>query len=794
MNSLLVDVRHAARRWRRHARFAAAAMILLALGIGANAGIFSVIRAVVLRPLPYPDPERLVALIGSRDGTPTPSGVMSAPDVADYGAQVPSFTAIGGVATTQVSLTDAGAPAATLVGRVTPGFFAALGIQPTIGRLPTRDDFTPSNPAVAVLGHALWSEAFGRAPDVIGRTVRLNDRPVVVVGVLPADPLQYPSDRIALWIPLRSDDSRGSRNLSVVARLAPGASPESAGRDLRLVATRLAATYPETNASRSAVVRPLHDEVTGPTRPALLLIMAATGLVLLIACANLGHLLLAQATGRSAEFGVRIALGAGTRRLVQQLLVEGLMLAVPGALLALLLADWLATAFVTLSPVALPRGETIAIDGTVLAFTAAAGILTTLVAGLTPALAVRFGTRGIAAGAGGARAGAGRYTNRVGGGLVVTQVALSGTLLVGATLLLQSFVRLHRVEPGFDADRRLVFAVSLPGTRYPTAQARLGFFQGLERSLAELPGVGRVGAVSTLPLSGGNLCDQGTVEDGRPFADCVEFRAASPGYFAAMRQPLLAGRGLQPTDLPGAPTVAVVNETLARMAWPGGSPLGRRVDLVGETFTVVGVVGDVRQFGPEQPVRPELYAPVAQATLPWMAYVVETAGDPAAMVRVASAAVWELDPALPLREVSTYDRLLADVTHAQRARAVIVGALAAAALLLAMLGVYALLSYLVAARTREIGVRLALGASAGRVVREVLGRSVALVAVGSVAGAAGAFALSGLLRAFLFSTNPHNPTAYVIVTGGLVAAAIVAATTPARRAARIAPAEALRHE
>jgi putative ABC transport system permease protein len=787
------ELRFAFRQLVKQPAFAGVVVAILALGIGANTGIFAIIRAVVLRPLPYPDAERLVAVIGTNKGTRTPAGVLSAPDVADYATQVPSVVAIGGVAAGQFNLTGAGAPAVALVGRVTPGFFGALGVRPALGRLPVAGDFARSSAAIAVLSDTTWRTVFGGARDVVGRTVRLDDAPVTIVGVLAPDPLQYPSDQIGLWTPLRSDDSRGSRNLVTVARLAQGASLATANADLAVVARRLETAYPESNADRGATVQPLHEVVAGPTRPALFLTIGATAIVLLIACANLGNLLLARVMNRGHEFAVRIALGAGRRSLILQLLMEGFVLVLPGALLGLLVADWLGSAFVQFSPVALPRGGTVHVDGSVLAFTTAATVLTTLLAGLIPALGLTVRRAGSTLRTHATRAGRPRSVARAADALVVAQIALSSALLVAAGLLLQSFLRLRQVEPGFDTHDRLVFSVSLPQSRYDSAEARAAFYERLERALADLPGVEGVGAVSTLPLSGGNLCD-GATEAERAVADCVDFRAVSPSYFRTMRIPLMGGRALTATDGPGGARVAVINQTLARHGWPDASPVGHRITLFGQTFEIVGVVGDVRHFGPARPVPPELYAPLTQVPLPWMAYVVHTSGQPERAASLASAAVWRLDPDLPVRDVSTLDRWLSDAMREKRSRALLVGLLAGSALLLAVLGVYGLLSYVVASRTRDIGVRVALGASGGRVMHEVLQRALTLVAIGAVVGSATAFMLSGLLRGFLFATRPQDPTTYAAVVATFFVAGALAAARPARRAAHVAPMEALRHE
>ncbi|NIR45689.1 MAG: ABC transporter permease [Gemmatimonadetes bacterium] len=793
MTGAWTHLRYAVRRLVRNPTFSVVAIVMVAAGIGANTAVFSVVEAVLLRSLPYQEPGRLVAGLGTREGSPTPSGVLSAPDLADYLEGTPGIVAMGGVATTRRILTDAGDPLAAVAGRVTPGYFETVGLRAVAGRLPSRADFRPESPPVIVLAHSTWVTRFGARPDVVGTTVRLHDRPATVIGVLEYDPLHFPERGIDVWIPLRSDMSRGSRNLTAVARLADDVTIDEAQQQLDVVAARLRAEYPDSNAERGVLLRRFDEAVTGPFRAPLFLALACTGLVLLIMCANLGNMLLARTAARAREFGIRAALGAGRRHLARDLLLESAVLVLAGGAAGILLAAWLADAFVAFVPTPLPRGELVSIDRMVVGFALAVCAVTTLVATLIPALGLREARLHILLKAGGKSSAGSPGRSAAGSALVVAQVAFSCVLVVGAGLLLQSFVRLSRVDTGIATENRLAFRLQLPSRRYPEDADRLRLYDRLTRRLADLPGVLRAGAVSTLPLSGGNLCDDVTI-GGEALGVCAEARAVGAGYFETLRIPLLEGRGFGPADDADAPRVALVNDALARRAWPDRSAIGRRIETFGIEFEVVGVLAGVRHFGPSQPTPLEIYTPVAQATFPWMTFVIETRGDPRALLANVQRVVWELDPELPLETVATLDELLSGTKSGERFRAALVGGLSGLALALAAFGLYGLLAFLVEGRAREFGIRMALGADGGRLVADVLGRAIKLAGIGLALGLALSIAAARGLETFLFATSTYDPAAYLASLGILMMIAVAAASLPARRAARVDPVEALRQE
>lgn len=793
------DLRFALRHFARQPRFAITVVVTLALGIGSVTALFSVADAVLWRPLPFAEPERLVRVWGEHRGDPRNN--LNPLDALDFRAQVGSFDSLAVLHLTRGTLTGAGEPLALTVGRVSADFFATLGIDPALGRFFGRQEEEPGSERVVVLSHELWQRAFGGDSGVLGRAVSLGGEPYTIVGVAPPGARHFAWElerRADLWRPLAVDprrQGRGGHFVHAAARLAPGATVEGAQAELSAVVARLAREHPDLAPYWGARVEPLHEAVAGPARRGVVLLLGAGALVLLVACANVATLLLARAVARRGEVGVRVALGAGAGRLLRQMLVEAGLLASAGALAGLAFAAALVAGLRQLGAAQIPRLELAEIDGTTLAAAAGAAALTVLLFGLLPALRLaRLGRANPAAARGAAARG-----HRLERGLVVAEVALSLTLLVGAGLLLQSLWRVLRVDMGMRPERAVSFGVAFTGR--PLAADAPAAYARLERRLAALPGVEAVGWTSHVPLSGAYSCD-GVFPEGSPAVSadddvCAEARAATPGYFPALGLRLVAGRLLDERDAAGAAPVVVVNRTLAASWWPGERAVGRRLKWGGAASDdpwreVVGVVADVRHFGLDEPALPEVYSPHAQLPYDNMYAVVRTAGDPAALIAEAARVVREMDPGVPLVDPRPMAELVAGSVAVRRLRAGLLGGFAALALLLCGIGVYGVMSHLVGERRGEIGVRMAVGARSGQVLRAVLREGLALGAAGLVAGAAGVLAMPRLLGGLLFGVEPLDPPTLAAAALALLAVAALAAWLPARRAAAVDPVRVLR--
>ena len=803
LEELAHDARHALRQLRAAPGFTAVALLTLALGIGANTAIFSVVRGVVLRPLPYAEPERVVRVFETtRAGE---RSAVSPTNFADWRDQARSFAGLAAITGGDATLTRAGAePLVVEQQWATAELFAVLGTRPIVGRVFAPGDDRVGAPRIAVLGEGLWRRAFGADPGVVGRTVTIDGEPYDVVGVVPAGagfPVQG-----ELWTPLELDPAelptmRGAHYLRVVGRLAPGATVESAAAEMRAIGARLAQQYPRWNEGEGADVAGARDAMVGEVRTPLLVLLAAVGLVLLVACANVANLLLARGVGRAGEMAVRAALGAGRGRLARQLLTESAVLALLGGLLGTAVAVGLTRLFVRYAPTDLPRLAEVRVDGTVLAVALLTVVVVGALAGVGPALqsgrvgldrALREGGRG----------GVGRGGLRVVDGIAAAEMALAVMLLVGAGLLVRSFDRLRQVDPGFVPEQALSFTVTLPEATYESPDRQRRFAEALVARVGALPGARSAGATFLLPLAGGyyglsveTLDDQPVTIEPQPSA---QIRTATPGFFAAMGIRLVQGRGITAADRAGAPPVVVVNETAARRLFPDGRAIGRRITLGtkrdGVPFggEIVGIVGDVRQRGLDADALPEVYASHDQWPFRDLAVVVRAAGDPAALASGVRAIVRDLDPNLPVSTLATLEEVVGASVARPRFYMLLLGGFAAAALLLAAIGVYGVISYAVGRRTREIGVRLALGATSGRVLREVVGRGLALATIGLVVGGAGALVVTRLLRSLLFGVGATDPVAFAGAALLLVAVAVGAAIVPARRAARVSPIAAMR--
>jgi predicted permease len=803
MDRLLQDVRHTLRGLARRPTFAAAALVTIALGVGANTAIFSVVDGILLRPLPYPRPDALVRLYLSSPEHDVLHGELSALDLADWGERARAFEGIAGYLSGREILAEAGDPVELQTTYVTSDFFPVLAMPVRAGR-PLVDEDHRQATRNAVISERLWRSRFASDPAVLGRTLRLDGHPVSIVGVAP-QAFRYPSPEIDVWMPhslLTEDhvgpDVRDNRYLEVVARLAPGVSLERARSDLDAVASRIAAEYPASNAQWSAAtVVPLKTAMVGRVDRVLGLVFAMVGIVFLIGCANLANLMLAQGTARARELAIRMALGADRLRLLRQLLTESLVLALLGGLLGLALSSWATEVFLTLSADLLPRVEDVGTDGRVLAFGIGLTLLTGLLFGLLPAL--RAARTDPQTHLRGGRGEVGTGGRRMRSTLVGSQVALAVVLVIGAGLTTRSFLELQRVDPGFSPEHVLTVSLGLNTAGVPGPE--LGEHIVLRRdeiieSVSALPGVGTVGMINRLPLRAEGepmefrRADRG--EGGPPLR--VDARFVNSGYFSAMGIPLVRGEPLPDQWAPGATVPVVINEAAARRAWPGEDAVGQIVLAPWGEAVVVGIVGDHRQTGLYHQPEPAAFmsqwmAPRTTATL-----VVRAAGDPAALAGSIRQAIHVIDPAQPIRDIATLRGVLSESIARDRFFAALFGAFGALALALAAVGIYGVLAYSVSQRTREIGVRMALGATAGAVLRLVLGAGMSPVLVGAAVGTGAALLLTRLLQTQLHGVSPTDPLAFAAALCFLALVALVACLAPARRATRVDPITALRAE
>jgi putative ABC transport system permease protein len=806
MRGLLQDVRYGLRSLSRSPGFTLAAVATLAIGIGANAAIFSLVRAVLLRPLPFAQPERLVSLWESNEAKGHSRMVASPPNYLDWKAQSRSFESMGAfVDSTLVAAEPGRGKAQRLDGAaVTAGFFETLGVRPLHGRLFRESETSPGHPAVVVLGHGVWRRRFGADPGIVGRTLRLDGEPYEVVGVMPAS-FRFPEEA-DFWVPLTFPPDvatqRGAHYLDVIARLRPGVTAAAAGAEIRAIADRLRLAYPRTNSGYTAVATPLAESLVGEVAPALEMLLGAIGLVTLVACANVANLLLARAARRQPEVAIRTALGAGRGRLVRQLLTESAVLAAMGGAAGLALAAVSLDSIVRLAPSSVPRLNEVRLDGGVLLFTAAWTVGSVAVFGLAPALAAlrarpMNALRGHGADAGGPprRLGARQV-------LVVAQVALALVLSAGAGLLIRSLARLSSVDPGFRTESAVTYSLTLPEAGYPDESARGAFLDRLLVRMRSLPGVGSAGAVFGLPLTGASFSSSfrpvgAAAGDDEPSA---QLRVASRGYFEAMGIPILRGRGFTEADRRGSPIVILVSESAARKYFPAGDAIGKRLRfgarmsdtrIEGE---VVGVVGDVRDAELGAGPTPEFYGSLEQATADEFHVVVRSSTPPDRIATSVRAAVADLDPELAVTGLSTLDEVVRRSVARPRFMVQLLLAFASLALLLCAIGVYAVTAYAVSRRTREIGIRMALGADGASVRALVLREAARLAAAGVGIGLAGAFAATRLLRGFLFEIGPGDPVTHAAVAVLLAAVAVAASALPARRASRLDPLVALRME
>ena len=773
MSLILQDIRYGIRSLARHPAFTVIALLTLALGIGANTAIFSVVNAVLIRPLPFADPERIVWLWDTiRPGVPAPT---SLPEFLDWKEQNRSFEHLAAFRGGNVFLDAGDGTEDVPVGIVTPEMFSLFRVNPIIGRTFTDEETLPGRFSVAVLGHSLWQTRFGSDPNVVGRTIQLDGRAYTVIGVMSAG-FSFP-DRAMLWRPLPIDPTaldRGPHYLRVVGRLKAGVTLDQAQAEMSPLAARLSQQHPEKTAGHGVELESLTDVLVGDIGQALFVLLGAVGFVLLIACANMANLMLARVGGRQREIAVRTALGASRLRIVRQLLTESLMIAVAGGAAGLLLAIWAVSWLVSLGPETIPRVHEISVDTRVAGFTLLVSAATGLLFGLAPALQIsKPALTGALKESG--RTTAGLRKNRLRSALVVSEVALSLVLLVGAGLLIRSFAKLNQVDTGFNTDRVLTLGVSLLPNKYPTDEHVATFYsQILERS-ATLPGVISAAATSELPLSGSSTSDYFTIEGRPPIAKesepLTDYRVVTPRYFQSMGIPLLAGRDFSETDTKQSPNVVVINDEFVRRHFGSENPLGHRLNLQGQVrdpLLIVGVVGNVRHFGlDQQSAAAEAYVPFLQDPLSLdyrsMTIVARTQSDPAAVAGSLRAALTSMDKSLPVYAVKPMTEYVGDSLARRRFNMVLLSAFSGVALVLAAVGIYGVISYGVIQRTHEMGIRMAIGAQRSDVLKLVVRQAMILALAGVGIGLVASWALTRLIKSLLFNVSVTDPLTFAVI-------------------------------
>jgi putative ABC transport system permease protein len=807
---IAADVRYAFRTLRRNPGFTIVVLLTLALGIGANAAIFSVVNGVLLRPLPYRDADRLMVIWGDLKRPGLNDIPASAGEYVDYRDRSHAFEQVAAYDTVGFNLTGGGEPERVEGAVVTTTFFALLGASAQVGRTFAAAEDQPGRDDVVVLSHSLWTRRFSANPAIVGRTIPVDGRPTQVVGVMPAA-FQFPDRSIEIWKPFLldaealSDNNRGSHGYTALARLKAGISRQQAQADLNVVTAAFKADHPGNYRNGfGATLRPLQQEIVGDTGRPLMVLLGAVAVVLLIACANVANLLLARAASRRKEIALRTALGASRGRLVRQLMTESVLVSAIGGLIGLGLAAWGVDLLIASAPDSIPRIQEVGVDARVAGFTALVSLATGLLFGLAPALRASRAPLNDALKEGG-RAGGGVH-GFAGRALVVSEVALSLVLLIAAGLLIHSFTRLQDVAPGFDSSRLLTFRLSLPESRYTTFQKGQSFFDEFFTGLRRSPGVRSVGAINALPFSG--LGGSRTFhiegrEEKRPEDQTEEqLRIVTDGYFAAMGIPIVAGREFTDRDALNQPRVAVVNDAMAKKHWPHESPIGKRVSFSTNEphwYEIVGVAGNIKHRALEAADRPELYVPYRQPlfagwTVRPMYVIARTSADPASTVAIARHEVARVDRDQPISDVRTMDERIGRSLSSRRFNMVLLALFAGLALTLAAVGIYGIVAYSVTERTHEIGVRVALGAQRRDVMAMVVGQGMTMTIVGTAIGVAASAALARLMSSLLFGVSAVDPATFVGIPLLLIAVALAACYVPARRAMRVDPLQTLRSE
>ncbi len=819
MENLLHDARYSIRMLRKNPGFTTVAVIALALGIGANSAIFSVVNAILLRPLPFKEPAGLVRVWGKYDKFGIPKNWISQPEILDLKEQNQVFEDFAAYSTGGANLTGSGDPVRVNRASVNASLFSILGIQASIGRTFLEEEDQPGRDKVVLVGDALWRSRFGADPGLVGKTIGLSGTTYTVVGVMPPG-FQFP-EQDDLWVPLAIDianlDNRGSHYLEVVARLKSGVTPAQAQADLTNIAATLEQRYPNNYGDSGWGLYPVSmlDELVGNIRPALFILLGAVGFVLLIACANVANLLLARATSREKEVAIRAAMGARRLRLIQQLLTESVLLAIVGSAFGLALAYLGVRLFVALGPSDIPRIGEIGLDARVVGFSVLMAVVTGIAFGLAPAIQISNPDLHDSLKEGGRGSTSGRH--RLRNALVISEVAIALVLLVGAGLMIKSFQRLLQVNMGFRTEKTLTMRLTIPSATYKDGPQISGFYRQLLDKIKALPGVESAGAISNLPLSGSYSSGSTAVENpdtdesmkmfqGFPYIE-ADTRSVSGDYFSTMAIPLKAGRLLTDADSEGAPPVAVVDESFQRRFWPNSSAVGKRFvyrfnNGQIQWGQIVGVVAHIRHYGIDQGKtlglgqegREQIYYPYLQQPSNRMYLAIRTTIDPSSLTSAVRGEVLSLDPDIPVYEVKTMDQLVTASLAQRQLNMVLFAGFSGIALILATVGIYGVMSYSVTQRTHEIGIRMALGAQQSNVLRLVVRQGMTLALSGVGIGLAFAIALTRLMSSLLFGVSATDPITFAAISVILSGVALMACFVPARRATRVDPMVALRYE
>ena len=805
MNTLLHDIRYGVRMLLKHKGFTAVAIIALGLGIGANTAIFSLVNGVLLRPLPFPNSDRIIYFEGKNPAAGITDSNISYLDFTDWSQQTDLFASTAAYWTGNADLSGDGAePEAVPRAGVTTGFFSVLGVQPVLGRAFVPEDDKPASfnggrGTVAIISHGLWKRRFGSDPAIIGRVVQMKSRPLTVIGVMPPG-FEYP-EQTQIWVNSAvnlSEEPRDNRAWSAIARLNSNVDLKQAQTRVSAINARLDKQFHETNKGWDVSLWTLHERLVREVKPSLLALLGAVGLVLLIACANVANLLLARSAARQKEIAIRAAMGASRTRVLRQMLTESILLSAIGGIAGLILSIWLTDVLMSMLPESAPRLEHIGIDYRVLTFALGVSALTGILFGIVPALQASKLDVTSALKEGG-RSGEGHRRTSARSLLLIGEVALSLMLLVGAGLLIKSFLRLQEIRPGFNAHNVLIANLALPYPKYQYEQFE-EFFRQLKERLEAAPGVQAAGGSMNLPLNAsGYAIGRGFIPEGRPLTvdenrDAM-FSSITGDYFRALQIPLLSGRTFELRDNADAPKVVIINETIAKRHF--GSPaeaIGKRLSIWrDEKFMreIVGVVGDTKTGSLTGEGGAQIYVPNAQARENFMGLVIRTAGDPAAFATTLRHEVQALDKDQPIYNVRTMDDVVMNSLGTRRVSMQLFAVFAIAALLLAAIGIYGVMAYTVTQRTQEIGIRMALGAQRSDVLGLVVRQGMTLAAIGVVAGLAGAFSLTRVMASLLFNVRPDDPTTYLAISFLLIVVAFLACYLPARRAAKLDPAIAL---
>jgi putative ABC transport system permease protein len=811
MNNIFNEFRYAIRSLVKHPSFTAIAVITLALGIGANTAMFSVINAVLLRPLPYQQPERLVTIWEESPGRGMYQIPVSFANLSDWREQNHTFEQISAYTFTNLNLTGQGEPARLSAIRASANLFPVIGAVPMLGRqfLPEEDKDGANR--VVILSHGVWQSRFGSDKGIVGRSVTLNNQGYTIVGVMPSS-FQFPvgfgyqgkilNESIDVYVPLApvaDETRRGNYSFFALGRLKPGATIGQARADMTAIESRLEQQYPDGNTGIGINLVPTAEQTVKEIRPALLVLFGAVAFLLLIACANIANLLLARAASRQKEIAIRTALGATRTGVVRLLLIETLILSLAGGFLGLLIAFWGTDALLALTPDNIPRLNEVGIDARVFGFTLAVSVVTGLLFGLIPAIqaskpdpigALKEGSRGSLGGAG----------KRTRNALVTVEVALALVMLIGAGLMIKSFLRLQQMNLGFNPDHVLAVDLTLSENRYPEGPQQIAFFQRALEGIQTLPGVQSAAATTGLPLTvslnGSDFRIEGRPEPAAGQEMIINTRSVSPRYFQTLGIPVIKGREFSDRDKSDTPQSAIINNDLARVYFPNEDPVGKRITFTdGESWmSIVGVVGDVKQLGLDSSAEPEVYLPHLQVPAASMSLVIRTTSDPLSVAAAVKNQIQTIDKDLPIDDAKTMQQLLAESVSGRRFNMLLLTVFAVVSLLLAIVGIYGVMSYAVTQRTQEIGIRMALGAKAGDVLTMVVKNGMSLALIGVGIGLAGSFALTRLLATLLFQVAPTDAVTFTGVSICLIVAALMACYIPARRATKVDPLVALRSE